>query len=145
MGYYSPQQSGVAEKESVNVIFHQSSSDSEMEAYKTSRLEKQREKAKQPSFDLFKKTIENLQACSNETLVTNSVYSHCGEGAKQQVWKNDMWKVILIHQGKSTITSKRIYEIMLRAEMERCLKLSRNCLFGDRLKDIEMSYHHVRV
>ena len=39
----SPQPSGVAEDE--RVIFHQSSSDSKIESYKTSRLEKQREKA----------------------------------------------------------------------------------------------------
>ena len=44
----SPQHSGVAEKESIDVIFHQSSSDLEMEVYKTSHLEKRREKAKKP-------------------------------------------------------------------------------------------------
>ena len=33
-------QSGVAEKESIDVIFHQSFSDSKMVVYKTSRLEK---------------------------------------------------------------------------------------------------------
>ena len=98
------------------MIFHQSSSDLEMEAYKTSCLEKRREKAKQPSFDLFKKTIKELQACSNESHVTDSVYSHYGESTKQHVWKDDMWKVILNCQRKSTITSKRIYEIMLCAE-----------------------------
>ena len=139
MGYYSPQQSGVAEKESVNVIFHQSSSDSEIEAYKTSRLKMQEEKAKQPSFDLFKKIIEKLQACSNESHVTDSIYSHYGESAKQQVWKDDMWKVILSYQRKSAINLKWIYEIMLRAEMKSCLNLSKNLVFGDRLEHIEMS------
>ena len=34
---------------------------------------------------------------------------------------------------------------MLRAKMETCLKLSSNPVFDVRLKDIEMSYHHVRV
>ena len=66
-----------------------------MEAYKTSRLEKQREKVKHPSFDLFKKTIENIRDCSSESNVTDSIYSHYGESAKQQVRKDDMWKVIL--------------------------------------------------
>ena len=56
-----------------------------------------------------------------------------------------MWKVILSHQGKSAITSKRVYEIMLRAEMESCLKLSRNPVFDDMLEHIDMSYHHVVV
>ena len=37
---FSPQHSGFVEKESIDVIFHQSSSDLEMEVYKTSRLEK---------------------------------------------------------------------------------------------------------
>ena len=41
---FSPQQSGVAKKESIDVIFRESSSDS-MELYNTSRSEKQREKA----------------------------------------------------------------------------------------------------
>ena len=34
---------------------------------------------------------------------------------------------------------------MLRANMERCLKFSRNLVFDDMMKDIEKSYHHVRV
>ena len=55
------------------------------------------------------------------------------------------FQVILSHQGKSTITSKKIYEIMLHAKMESCLRFSRNPVFDDRLKDIEMSYHNVRV
>ena len=113
------------------MIFHSSSSDSEMEVYKTSRLEKWREKAKQPSFDLFKKTIEKLQACSNGSHITDSVYSHYGELAKQQIWKDDMWKVVLNYQRKSTITFKRIYEIMLRAEIESCLNfeaLRKSCI-----------------
>ena len=80
---FSPPLSGVAEKESIDVIFHKSFNDSEMEVYKTSRLEKRREKAKQPSFDLFKQTIENLQACSNESHVLDSVYSHYGESIEQ--------------------------------------------------------------
>ena len=46
---FSPQQSRVAEKESIDVIFYQSSSDLDMEVYETSCLEKQREKAKKPS------------------------------------------------------------------------------------------------
>ena len=55
-----------------------------MEVYKTSFLEKRREKSKQPSVGLFKKTIEKLQACH----VTDLVYSHYGESTKQQVWKD---------------------------------------------------------
>ena len=139
----SPQPSGVAENE--RVVFHQSCSDSKMEAYKASCLEKQREKAKTPTYDLIEKPIEKLQGCSSESHVTNLVYSHYEESVIQQVWQDDMWKVILSYQRKSTMTSTRIYEIMLRIEMERCLKLSRNPVFDDRLKDIEMSYHHVRV
>ena len=46
---------------------------------------------------------------------------------------------------KSAITSKRVYEIMLQAEMESCLKLSRNPIFDDRLEHIDMSYHLVMV
>ena len=106
------------------MIFHQSSNDLEMESYKTYSLDKQREKAKKPTFDLIEKPIEKLQGCSSESHVTNLVYSHYEESVQQQIWKNDMWKVILSHQGKPTITSKRIYEIMLRVEMESCLKLS---------------------
>ena len=34
---------------------------------------------------------------------------------------------------------------MLHAKMESCLKFSRNLVFDDRMKDIENSYHHVRV
>ena len=34
---------------------------------------------------------------------------------------------------------------MLHAKMESCLKFSRNLVFDDRMKDIEMSYHHVMV
>ena len=34
---------------------------------------------------------------------------------------------------------------MLHAKMESCLKFSRNPVFDDRTKDIEMSYHNVRV
>ena len=139
----SPQPSGVAENE--RVVFHQSSGDSKMEAYKASCLEKQREKAKNPTYDLIEKPTEKLQGCSSESHVTNLVYSHYEESVQQQIWKNDMWKVILSHQGKSTITSKKIYEIMLHAKMESCLKFSRNPIFDDRLKDIEMSYHHIRV
>ena len=116
-----------------------------MEAYKTSRLEKQREKAKKPSFDLFKKYIENLQDCSSESHVADSVYSHYGESAKQPIWKDDMWKVILNHQGKLAITSKRIYEIMLCVEMKSCLKLSENPTFDDSLEHIKGSYHRVMV
>ena len=95
-----------------------------MEAYKTSRLEKQREKAKKPSFVFFKKSIENLQDCSSESHVIDLVYSHYEESDQQQVLQKDMWKVILSHHGKLVITSKRIYEIMLRAKMESCLRLS---------------------
>ena len=116
-----------------------------MESYKTSRLEKQREKAKKPTFDLIKKPIEKLQGCSHESHVTDLVYSYYEESVQQQIWKIDLWKVILSHQGKSTITSKKIYEIMLHAKMESCLKFSRNLVLDDRLKDIEMSYHNVRV
>ena len=35
--------------------------------------------------------------------------------------------------------------IMLCAKMESCLKFSRSPVFDDRMKDNEMSYHHVRV
>ena len=56
-----------------------------------------------------------------------------------------MLKVILNYQRKLAITSKRIYEIMLRAEMESCLKLLENTVFDDRLVHIEMSDHHVMV
>ena len=59
----SPQPSGIVEDE--RVIFHQCSSDSKIESYKTSCLEKQREKANKPTFDLIKKPIEKLQGCSN--------------------------------------------------------------------------------
>ena len=65
--FFSPQQSGVAD-----VIFPHSFNESKMEVYKTSRLEKRREKAKQPSFDLFKKTIEKIQACSNDHVTIQS-------------------------------------------------------------------------
>ena len=34
---------------------------------------------------------------------------------------------------------------MLHAKMESCLRFSRNPVFDDRLKDIELSYHNVRV
>ena len=34
---------------------------------------------------------------------------------------------------------------MLHAKMESCLKFSRNHVYDDKLKDIEMSYHNVRV
>ena len=34
---------------------------------------------------------------------------------------------------------------MLRAKMESCLKFSRNPVFDDRMKDIEISYHNIRV
>ena len=34
---------------------------------------------------------------------------------------------------------------MLCAKMESCLKFLRNPVFDGRMKDIEMSYHHVRV
>ena len=116
-----------------------------MEFYEISCLEKQREKAKKPSFHLIEKPIEKLQACSNESHFTDTVNSHYGESAKQQVWKDDMCKVILSYKRKLVITSKWIYEIMLRAEMESYLKLSENLVFDDRLEDIEMSYHHVMV
>ena len=116
-----------------------------METYKTSCLEKQREKAKKPTFDLIEKPIEKLQGCSSESHVTDFVYSQYEETIQQQIWKNDMWKVILSHQGKLGITSKRIYEIMLCAKMESCLKFSRSPVFDDRMKDNEMSYHHERV
>ena len=56
-----------------------------------------------------------------------------------------MWKVVFNYKRKSSITSKRIYEIMIRAEMESCLKLSRNHVFDDILEYTEMSYHHVIV
>ena len=88
-----------------------------MESYKTSSLEKQREKAKKPTFDLIENPIEKLQGCSSESDVTDLVYSQYEESIQQQIWKIDLWKVILYHQGKSTITSKRIYEIMLHAKM----------------------------
>ena len=116
-----------------------------MESYKTSRLEKQREKAKKPMFNLIKKPIEKLQGCPSESHVTDLVYSYYEESIQQRIWKIDLRKVILSHQGKSTITSKKIYEIMLHAKMESCLRFSRNPVFDDRLKDIEMSYHNVRV
>ena len=115
-----------------------------MESYKTSSLEKQREKAKKPTFDLIEKPIEKLQVCSSESHVIDLVCSQY-ESVQQQIWKIDLWKVILSHQGKSTINSKRIYEIMLRAKMESCLKFLRNLVFDDKMKDTEKSYHHVRV
>ena len=34
---------------------------------------------------------------------------------------------------------------MLHAKMESCLKFSRSLVFDDRMKDNEMSYHHLRV
>ena len=132
----SPQPSGVAEDE--RVIFHQSSSDSKMESYKTSCLEKLREKAKKHTFDLIKKPIEKLQGCLNECHVTE-------DSIQQRIWKIDLRKVILSHQGKSTITSNKIYEIMHHAKMESCLRFSRNPVFDDSMKDIEMSHHNVRV
>ena len=116
-----------------------------MEAYKTYRLEKQREMAKKPTFDLIEKPIEKLQGCSSESHVTDLVYSQYEQSVQQQIWKIDLWKVILSHQGKSTITSKRIYDILLHAKMESCLKFSRSHVFDDRLKDNEMRYHHERV
>ena len=56
-----------------------------------------------------------------------------------------MWNVILSYQRNSAITSKWIYEIMLRAKMKNCLKLSENPVFDDKLEHIERSYHHVMV
>ena len=56
-----------------------------MEAYKTSRLEKQREKAKKRTFDLIEKPIEKLQGCSNESHVTDLVYSQYEESIQQQI------------------------------------------------------------
>ena len=107
-----------------------------MEAYKTSSLEKQREKAKKPTFDLIEKPIEKLQGCSSDSHVNDLDYSQYEESVQQQIWKIDLRKVILSHQGKSTITSNKIYEIMLHAKMESCLKFSRNLVFDDRMKDI---------
>ena len=66
-----------------------------MESYKTSRLEKQREKAKKPTFDLIKKPIEKLQGCPTESHVTDLVYSYYEESIQQRIWKIDLRKVIL--------------------------------------------------
>ena len=119
-----------------------------MEAYKTSHLEKQREKAKKPSFDLFKKSIENLQDCSSESHVADSIYSHYGESAKQQVWKddmeNDVWKVVLIYHGTSVVTSNWICEIKLLADIHSCLKLSENPVFDNMSEHIERRYRYVK-
>ena len=61
-----------------------------MEAYKTSRLEKQRDKAKKPTSDLIEKPIETLQGWSSESHATDLVYSHYEESVQQQIWKNDV-------------------------------------------------------
>ena len=63
------------EKESRDVIFHQSresSNDSDMESYENYHLKKHRDKEKNLSADLIENPIERLQGCSNMSHVTNS-------------------------------------------------------------------------
>ena len=95
---FNPQQSGVAEKESRDVIFHhsiESSSVSDMESCENYHLEKQREKDKNCSVDLIENPIERIQGCYTARYVIDSDYSHYEESTKKQVWKDDIWKVIL--------------------------------------------------
>ena len=84
----------------------------------------QKWKHKNPSFDLFKNTIERLQYCSNGIHVTDSDSSTYEEATKQQAWKDGIWKVFLSYQRKLVITFKRIYEIILCVDIKSCLKLS---------------------